>query len=596
MQYYYINVTSWNLLESFVTESLSPFAFYQNRNFGNNLSRYLDKSNEKTNYLILSTKDRGGDYVIKIDETLLDPSYIIPIRKSKALFMYSKTIFYKKGSVSFRFSSEDLRDSLIAESQILAEVKCMEKYSSDFFVGFVKDVDSKNLSKRNRDNPLSFQQNEFVEHDNTYNKVKGAIVAYVRGVYSSLNEEMQTLAIKTTDLKNDFAGLNTSIMVNDCSVSNINDFIHSIRECKELYVKAIGKRTNFFDIIEQHFYEIIKLASKRETEISVFYSHDKDKRIKSLLQKKEELENNPSMIESGTELPKLREELESIKAEEKERGRLCGLSRKYYEKGTEKHSRKQFLKSEIERLEEKCKHREIYRDLRNISKQIADLTNVPTTYDAAIGALFVRISDIINDILRSIKSNIKPIVEIDYSVLNMNKMPYVNLTITNCSQAELDFLNVTLKEILLLENTNISEAYILNLIVAAAKEFKLFPTAATKEGQLIIETLQTYWKYRNNRVSGFEIPCSLPVFSSIMAFFVKPFGFDQMERFMQNRGINSKQYGFMLWGAAIGFASLPKTFTNVLYLNDNVYKKMDDYLFRVHRNIELQYPMVNRKS
>ena len=61
---YYINVTSWNLLESFVTESLSPFAFYQNRNFGNNLSRYLDKSNEKTNFLILSTKDRGGDYVI----------------------------------------------------------------------------------------------------------------------------------------------------------------------------------------------------------------------------------------------------------------------------------------------------------------------------------------------------------------------------------------------------------------------------------------------------------------------------------------------------------------------------------------------------
>ena len=53
---YYINVTSWNLLESFVTESLSPFAFYQNRNFGNNLSRYLDKSNEKTNFLIYQQK------------------------------------------------------------------------------------------------------------------------------------------------------------------------------------------------------------------------------------------------------------------------------------------------------------------------------------------------------------------------------------------------------------------------------------------------------------------------------------------------------------------------------------------------------------
>ena len=33
---YYISINSWNLLESFVTESLSPFAFYGKRNFGNN--------------------------------------------------------------------------------------------------------------------------------------------------------------------------------------------------------------------------------------------------------------------------------------------------------------------------------------------------------------------------------------------------------------------------------------------------------------------------------------------------------------------------------------------------------------------------------
>ena len=175
---YYINVTSWNLLESFVTESLSPFAFYQKRNFGNNLSRYLDKANEKTNYLILSTKDQGGDYVIKVDENLLDSSCIFPIRKSKTLFIYSKTIFYKKGGVMFRFSSEDLRDSLVAESQILSEVKCIEKYSSDFFVELVKQVDTKEQSKRNGDNPFSFQQDEFIEQDNVYNKIKGAITRW----------------------------------------------------------------------------------------------------------------------------------------------------------------------------------------------------------------------------------------------------------------------------------------------------------------------------------------------------------------------------------------------------------------------------------
>lgn len=65
---------------------------------------------------------------------------------------------------------------------------------------------------------------------------------------------------------------------------------------------------------------------------------------------------------------------------------------------------------------------------------------------------------------------------------------------------------------------------------------------------------------------------------------------------MQNRGINYKQYGFMLWGGAIGYASLPKTFTNLLYSNDNIYKRMDDFLFSLHRNIELQRPAINRIS
>ena len=585
---YYISVTSWNFLESFVTESLSPFAFYQNRNFGNNLSRYLDKSNEKTNYLILSTKDRGGDYVIQIDETLLDSSCISPIKKgSRTLFIYSKTIFYKKGSVKFRFSSEDLRDSLMAESQILFEVKCIGKYSSDFFVKPVKET--KKQLERNEDNPFSFQQNEFIEQDNIYNKVKGAIVAYVRGVSSSVTGEVQTLIIKVTDLKNDFAGLNTSIMVNDCSVSNKSDFTHLIKECKELYMETVKRQTNLFDIIEQLFNEVVKLAEKRENEMSDFYSSDKKEREKSLLQEKEYLENKLYGIEHETELANLRNELERIKTEEKERGKLCGQSRKFYEKGTEKYNRKQFLKSEINKFEE---DHEEYRNLKNhiadIKQQLANLTNVPTTYDAAISALFVRISDIVNDILRNITLNIRPISEIDYSVFSMAKMPYVNLTITSCSQAELDFFNVTLKEILLLEDTNVSEAYILNLIVTAANAFKSFSSATTKEGQLIIGTLQTYWKYKNNKVSGFEIPCNLPVFSSIMAFFVKPFGFDQMERFMRNRGINHKQYGFMLWGAAIGYASLPKTFTNMLYENADIYQKMDDYLFSIHQNIELK--------
>lgn len=131
--FYYISTNSWNLLESFVSESISPFSFYQVRGYGNNLSRYLDGTNERANYLILSTKEINGDYVLKVNDEILDKSNIAPVKNSKTLFTYNKTIYYKKGAIAFLFSSRDLLESLVAESQILFEVKCIEKYKSGIY-------------------------------------------------------------------------------------------------------------------------------------------------------------------------------------------------------------------------------------------------------------------------------------------------------------------------------------------------------------------------------------------------------------------------------------------------------------------------------
>ena len=54
---YWLLIDSWNLMESFVTESISPYSFYQERGFGNNLSRFFKVGSEKINHLILSTKE-----------------------------------------------------------------------------------------------------------------------------------------------------------------------------------------------------------------------------------------------------------------------------------------------------------------------------------------------------------------------------------------------------------------------------------------------------------------------------------------------------------------------------------------------------------
>jgi len=178
----------------------------------------------------------------------------------------------------------------------------------------------------------------------------------------------------------------------------------------------------------------------------------------------------------------------------------------------------------------------------------------------------------------------------DFSVFGIEELPYVSLNVDCCSKAELDFFNATLKEIICMDCKNISETYILELITLSANAFKTSASADTEEGQTILDTLRMYWNYKHNKVPMFEIPQKLQVFCSMMAFFIKPFGFDQMERYMLNRNITNKQYGFMLWGAAMGYAALPKTFTNLLYNNENIYHNMDEYLLTVHKNIELQRP------
>ena len=376
-------------------------------------------------------------------------------------------------------------------------------------------------------------------------------------------------------------------MINNCSVPNEKIFIQSTKDCKNLYVKVIGQQTNLFNIIEQLFNEITKVASKREKEISDYHHSDKKEKEKFLLKEKECLENRLSEIESKTGIVDLKRQLEYIKTEERKKGKLRGKSRTYFKKGTEEYERKQSLKYEIQRVEEKHEeYRILKKQIEDIKRQLNNLGNPPIDYDAAIGTLFTRISDITNNILYNIQSSNKPITKIDYSVFKTDTMPFLSLAIPNCSQAEADFFNITLKEIYLSTCRNISEAYILDLIASAANIFKPYASALTQEGQLIIKTLRDYWNYKHNKATKFDIPQNLPVFSSMMAFFIKPFGFDQMERFMQNRGIDNKQYGFMLWGAASGYASLPKTFTNLLYANADIYQKMDDYLFSLLHTIQ----------
>lgn len=118
---YWIVIDSWNLMETFTSESLSPHIFYLERSFGNDLTRYISKNGELFNNLVLYAEEPSSDFAIELDESLLDKPLLYENKKKKN-FLYPKTVYFQKGKVRFRFKNQDSIKAFIAESKIIFEV------------------------------------------------------------------------------------------------------------------------------------------------------------------------------------------------------------------------------------------------------------------------------------------------------------------------------------------------------------------------------------------------------------------------------------------------------------------------------------------
>ena len=571
--YYYIEISSWNLLESFVTESISPFSFYSERNFGNNLSRYLSGEKEKSNYLILSTLDFGGDITLMIDESLIDKASLSPIKKFSVnpVFTYPKTIYYKKGLVKIRFGSTTLRDSLIAESQILLEVKCIDKYIPYFFVKS-KSIEKKSTITNLKEESFLLERQSFIEFDNVYNKIKGAIIGFVRGQYTSSDETNMKLRNELRDLKNSFGGMNTQIMMSD-SYIEYPDLHDKIDLCKKLYFSTIGE-TNSFDVIVAQYNEVLKYAKLRSDDICRQESSYNIKRKEELLNERIEIENAIIQLEYSCQIHEAKKELEIIKFKEKANGEKEGRTRSYFKKGSKEYERKRELRDIIRGFEqENADYIQLKKRLYQIDKEISNDMN---KYDAIISAIFIRISDILNDVIRN-SSNLSGKGVIDLSVVNVDSEEiYIDNTSEN---PEKSYFNNTNKR-------QISEYYAIKILEESAKQFKNAPISRSVTGEKILNTLRSFWAYKNQRTDEFSIPNDTPVLQSIMAFFIKPLGFEQIERYMLMKNFQHKSYAFMLWGAWVGFADMPKTFTNVLYQNEEANSLIDSLLESIIKGLE----------
>lgn len=566
---YYIEISSWNLLESFVTESISPFSFYSERNFGNNLSRYLSGEKEKSNYLILSTQDFGGDITLIVDEALIDKAYLNPIKKFTAnpVYTYPKTIYYRKGFVKIRFCNSKLKDSLIAESQILLEVKSIDKFVSDFYVKS-KTIEKRATISNLKEESFLLERQSFIDFDIKYNKIKGALIGFTRGQYTTSDDTTLILQNNLRGIKNSFGGMNTQIMMSDVFDEN-PDLSGRIRNCKELYFKTIG-RTNSFDVLLDQYNEVIKLAKMRSEEKKQL---NNNQRKDDLLQEKTYIENCISQIEVTFNVIEVRKELNSIKALEKANGERIGKKRLFFKKGTVEYERKQQLKNIIDEFENGNAEYIHYKNrLYQIDQELNDDSN---KFDSILSAIFTRISDILNDLINN-SSSLTNRGIVDLSKVSISDSLYLS---SNPDDSEICYFNILLNCILSSTTAKqLSEHSVLLVLEESARLFKSMPLSKENSGKMILNTLRKYWSYKNQRVDSFNIPEGMPVLQSIMSFFVKPLGFDQIERYMMIKKYSSKAYAFMLWGAWIGFADMPKTFTNVLYQDDDINALIDNKL------------------
>jgi len=577
-KYYYISVDKWNLMESLVTESISPYSFYWKRNFSNSLSRIKDEGNKRNSQLLLCSAKKGNNCLIGIHESLLDRASLhqIPKKGNKGYyqeyFSYNKTIYFRKGFIKFLFQSEYDKKEIVAESKIVFESKCFAKYEESFSVD--KGIESIPKNYKPFDSqPSTFEEGTFIDFDNRYNVAKAAIIGYARGLLTSMGANEQSLKSAIVKLKNDFAGLHTDIMVNNIAITNPALYQNGIRTCKRIFNELREEDTNYFDMLLQILSQLKLLANKRALELSAMNEDNYESKLRD---RKKHVITEINTIEVANNMDGIKRELEEIKDEEVLNGKAIGQSRLYYKKGTKEYERKKSLKKLIAEFEgHNAQYASLQKELKNINDKLMSKETKSTEYDNTITTMFNRISDILNDVIKKVNDS-RSQTNIDLSRI---KIGNGTISIINDGDVEITYFNIVINY--LLQNSPykpISDSSIASIIEETGRNFSGLEDSKTEKGERILSTLREFWKYKNNKVQSFQIPDNMPVFDSVMSFFVKPFGFDQIERYMLNRHYTEKQYAFMLWCACKGFADLPKTFTNVLY-SDNQSQIVDDFLF-----------------
>lgn len=100
-------------------------------------------------------------------------------------------------------------------------------------------------------------------------------------------------------------------------------------------------------------------------------------------------------------------------------------------------------------------------------------------YDTTLGALFVRVSDIMNDLIGKAKVSGEANGNIDYSCFSLKNLT-ISIEVLN-SDEEKVFLDVIMNEALMCKQRGLSDEVVLNLIVESANKYKCLECSNTEK-------------------------------------------------------------------------------------------------------------------
>ena len=600
----WLPIDLWNLNELFTTESISPISFYRERNFGNPVNRNQGII-EDTNNLTLFDEAVESSILLEVSNTLLDSYFLTEIKSSikgkLKSFEYSKTIYLKNGHFNIHFSSGEKLNEFLNNTFMLLEVKTTNKYKNELKVIDVMPekkafYQSKLISDKSRLEPF---------YDKAFNQIKGLIYGYIIGSIGTLGEKEQSLVSDLSKLKNSIGSIHTDIaMSEDYNGFWLINIRKQIKDCQKSYVDNFGKQSDVLDTLQLRLQEIDNLNKMRCDEISrqksPSYKKDFEKEQNSL----EKIKQKLFRYEDENAITSLREELEQIKQEEKRKGELKGKTREYYKIGTEEYDRKQELKTLISRLEENDEYQNLKREVNLYEEKLRNFQFGMTQFDTSITEQFSRISEYLHEITKNTtnyflsinnKSNNYPDISFEISIFRLtdfysnNKPEYEDFSIVIpkslsniLNDSELQLLSVAVNSILSKPQGrlgNFSEQNILEIIKDIGEHL---PENSFKQ------TLRDYYKYRIGKDNSFKFPENL-VIANIIVFLMKLNGHDQINKMLVAKNIQNRQISFLLYGAYLGFANLPKTFTNIVFDSDNteLLSYIDNHLFNNYLNKRL---------